>query len=386
MTHKNDSNIPDWILEEINQNGFDSVPKMIESLVNTAMKAQREEYLGAKQYERTERRIGHANGYKPKTVKTRNGELTFSIPQVREGGFYPSALEKGQRSEKALKLAIAEMYLLGVSTRKVSRIMKEIFEVEISAAAVSEAVEKLDKILEAWRNAPIEEIPYLYVDARYEKIREDGVVKDAAVLIAFGIQPNGRRRILGTSVSISEREEHWREFFESLVRRGLRGVQLIISDAHPGLNAARRAVFGGVSWQRCVFHLMQNAQAFVQRKDMQAEVNEDLRRIFNAPDRNTAETYLRQAVEKYARKARRLSEWMEENLPEGLTFFSFPVLHRRFLRTNNAAERLNREIRRRTRVVGIFPNTDSCLRLISAILMEISEEWECGRIYLNLKE
>jgi putative transposase len=216
-------------------------------------------------------------------------------------------------------------------------------------------------------------------------VREDGQVRHLAVLVAVGVNPDGKREILGVSVSLSEHEVHWRAFLESLKARGLGGVQLITSDDHAGLRAARLAVFGGIPWQRCQFHLQQNAQAYVPRKDMQAEVAEDIRTIFNAPDRTTAEAYLKKAVEKYRKTASRLAEWMAANIPEGLMIFSFPTAHRRLIRTTNGVERLHREVRRRARVVSIFPNPTSCLRLVSAVLAEISDEWLTGRTYITFQ-
>ena len=199
----------------------------------------------------------------------------------------------------------------------------------------------------------------------------------------MGVNPAGKREILGVSVSLSEHEVHWRTFLERLQQRGLGGVQLITSDDHAGLRAARLAVFGGIPWQRCQFHLQQNAQAYVPRKDMLSEVAADIRTIFDAPDRTTAESYLTKAVEKYSKSASRLSEWLANNIPEGLTVFAFPASLRRLLRTTNGVERLHREVRRRARVVSIVPNPASCLRLVSAILAEISEEWLTGRTYIN---
>ena len=215
-------------------------------------------------------------------------------------------------------------------------------------------------------------------------MRQDGQIRDAAVLIAVGVEPDGRRKVLGVSVSLGEQEVHWRVFMESLVQRGLRGVKLIISDDHAGLKAARQAVLGGLSWQRCQFHLQQNAQAYIPRQEMKAKVAEDIRTIFNAPYRSTAQRYLAETVKKYEKSASRLANWMEQNLPEGLTVFAFPAANRRLIRTTNGVERLNREIKRRTRVVGIFPKEAACLRLVSAVLMETSDEWEAGRVYLSL--
>ena len=275
------------------------------------------------------------------------------------------------------------MYVQGVSTRKVKAIVEQLCGSEVSSSTVSRAAAGLDENLQAWRNRPLGEMIYLFLDARYEKVRQDGQIRDAAILIAAGLDRFGKRHLLGVSVSLGEQEIHWRTFLQSLVTRGLCGTQLITSDDHAGLKAARMAVFGGVPWQRCQFHLQQNASAYVPRKEMRSEVATDIRTIFNAPDRPMAETYLKKTVEKYAKSASRLADWLETNIPEGLTVLAFPVKHQRRLRTSNLIERLNREIRRRTAVVSIFPNEMSCLRLISAVLMEYDEEWQIGRVYLS---
>ena len=361
------------------------IPQIIEQLMNVAMKAEREQYLRAGTYERKEEREGYANGYKPKTLQTRLGKLKLAVPQVREGGFYPEALEKGLRSERALLTICAEMYVNGVSTRKVSHVVERTFGCEISASQVSRATAELDEKLQEWRNSALGEVIYLYLDARYEKIRENGGIREAAVLIATGVLANGKRKVLGVSVSLSEQSQHWKAFLESLVRRGMRGVQLIISDDHSGLKAAREAILGGIPWQRCQFHLQQNAQAYVPKKSMQEDVARDIRTIFDAPDREKADTYLKDVIEKYAHSAPKLADWLESDLSEGLTVFSFPAAHRKRIRTNNGIERLNREILRRTKVVSIFPNEASCLRLISAILVETSDEWESGKTYLKME-
>lgn len=379
MTHQNNYTLVEKLSEELLADGMSSLPELLRIIINTAMQAERAQYLQAGAYERSEHRQGHANGYKPKTVKTRLGEVTFAIPQVREGGFYPSALEKGLRSERALTMTLAEMYVQGVSTRKVKAITEQLCGCEISATQVSRATAQLDSVLQEWRERPLGAIRYLFLDAHYEKVRECGQIRDAAVLIATGIDFEGHRQILGVSVSLSEQEVHWRDFLKSLKERGLEGVQLIISDDHPGLGAARRTVFGSIPWQRCQFHLQQNAGAYVPRQNMRTEVAADIRAIFNAADRKAAEEYLQAAIRKYAVSAPRLSAWLEENLPEGLTVFDFPLEHCRFIRTTNSLERVNREIHRRTKVVGVFPNESSCLRLISALLMEISEEWQTGK-------
>ena len=387
MTYPDHFTLPKELLAEITEQGIDYLPELIRILVNAAMQAERQQHLGAAPYQHSSERTGHANGYKPKTLTTRLGEITFDIPQVREGGFYPNALEKGLRSERALHLALAEMYVQGVSTRKVSAIIEQLCGTSVSSTQVSQAAARLDEVLEAWRNRPLGEIVYLYLDARYEKVRQDGQIRDAAVLLAVGVDLAGQRRILGVSLSLSEAEIHWRTFLQSLVSRGLSGVRLLISDDHAGLKAARRTVFGGVPWQRCQFHLQQNAGAYVPRQSLKAEVAADIRKIFTAPDHPTAEAYLAQAVQKYAKTASRLAEWLEKNIPEGLTVFAFPVTHQRRLRTTNMVERLNREIHRRTATVSIFPSEKSCLRLISALLMERDEAWQVfGRQYLSFRE
>ena len=385
MTYRQDFTLPAELMEQVAEQGLEILPELIRIVVNAAMQAERSEHLQAEPYQHTDERQGYANGYKPKTLHTRVGDITFAVPQVREGGFYPQALEKGLRSERALTLALAEMYVQGVSTRKVKAITEQLCGVSITSSAVSQAASQLDGELAKWRERPLGEYPFLFLDAYYEQVREDGHVCDLAVLSAVGVNPAGKREILGVSVSLSEHEAHWRAFLESLKQRGLGGIQLITSDNHGGLRAARKAVFGGIPWQRCQFHLQQNAQAYVPRKDMLTEVVADIRTIFDAPDRITADAYLAKAVEKYSKIASHLSEWMATNIPEGLTVFAFPAVFRKQLRTTNGLERLHREVRRRARVVSIFPNPASCLRLVSAILAEMSEEWLTGRTYINFE-
>jgi transposase-like protein len=375
-------------MEQIISDGLDSLPEMIRIIVNTAMQVERQRHRGVGPYERSAERKGHANGYKAKQVTTRVGKISFDVPQVRAGDFYPEALEKGLRSERALTLTLAEMYVAGVSTRKVAAITEQLCGCAVSSTQVSHAVKQLDPVLEQWRQRPLGTTVYLWLDARYEKVRIDGQVRDAAVLIATGVNRGGKRQVLGGgplgAVSLSEQEVHWRAFLQSLVARGLSGVQLIISDAHAGLKQARQAVFGGVPWQRCQFHLQQNAQAFVPRHELKADVAADIRAIFNAANRSEADALLARTIQKYDKSASKLATWLETNLQEGLTIFAFPPAHRRLIRTTNGLERLNQEIKRRTRVVGIFPNEAACLRLVSAIVMEVSDEWETAKAYLSL--
>src|SRR5512138_417132 len=385
MTYRQDFTLPAEIMEQVQAQGLEILPELIRIVINAAMQAERSEHLQVAPYQHSEERRDYANGYKAKTLRTRMGEITFAVPQVREGGFYPEALEKGLRSERALTLALAEMYVQGVSTRKVKAITEQLCGVNISSSAVSQAAMQMDAELAKWRERSLGEYPFLFLDAYYEQVREDGQVRSLAVLVAVGVNSTGKREILGVSVSLSEHEVHWRTFLESLKQRGLGGIQLVTSDDHAGLRAARLAVFGGIPWQRCQFHLQQNAQAYVPRKDLLTEVATDIRTIFDAPDRTTAETYLAKTVEKYSKSASRLSEWLAANIPEGLTVFAFPAAFRKQLRTTNGLERLHREVRRRARVVSIFPNPASCLRLVSAILAEMSEEWLTGRTYMNFE-
>lgn len=385
MTHHTQSNALDQIGELLAEQGFDGMTQVLTLLLNEVMKLERAQALGAGPYERSEGRLGHANGFKPKTVQTRIGPITLAVPQTRGIDFYPSALEKGVRSERALKLAIAEMYVQGVSTRKVAAITEQLCGTEISSAQVSRAAAALDAELKTWRERPLGEMPYLILDARYEKVRHGGSVVSCAVLVAIGIDAQGHRSILGTSVSLSEAEPHWREFLASLQDRGLHGVRMIASDAHAGLKEALRARFPAVPWQRCQFHLAQNAMAYVPKVAMRREVGASLRAVFDAPNRAEAERQLDLAVKTYRTTAPKLAEWMEANVPEGLTAFALPSSHRRRLRTTNMLERINREIKRRTRVATLFPNEASALRLVCAVLMEISEEWETNRKYVTME-
>lgn len=366
--------------------GFAGLADALTVLLNEVMKIERSHHLQAQLYERTDQRRGYANGYKPKTVRTRVGELALSVPQVRDGNFYPNALEKGLRSERALKVALAEMYVQGISTRKVAAITEEMCGFAVSSAMVSQAAAALDETLEAWRQRPLGAYRYVYLDARYEHVRHGGAVVDAAVLVAAGVrEADGKREILGVSVALSEQEVHWRHFLQDLKRRGLHGVQLLVSDAHEGLKAAKQAVFPAVPWQRCQTHLQRNAFKYVPRKALRGEVAADIRAIFQAPDRAEADRLLAKFIARYATCAPALSDWAEQALPEGLTVFNFDRRHRRRLRTTNLLERLHQEIKRRTRVATLFPNEASCLRLVTAVIMEISDEWVTNKTYLTLE-
>jgi transposase-like protein len=385
MTCENEDSAIAALLPLLTSGTEDRLRDALQLLVNAAMLLERQQHLRAAPHERSEARDGHANGFKDKAFQTRLGQLDLRVPQVRNSSepFYPQSLEKGLRSERALKVALAEMYVQGVSTRKVAHITEQLCGFDVSSAQVSRAAAQLDEQLKAWRERPLGETPYLILDARYEKVRQAGVVQSAAVLVAVGVSLDGKRQIIGVSVALSEQEAHWRAFLKSLVERGLCGVRLIVSDAHIGLGAARQAVFGSVPWQRCQFHLQQNAGAYVPKQEMKGQVAADLRAIFTASDRQAAETLLRATVARYQKSAPKLAAWLEENLWEGLTVFALPEAHRRLLRTTNGLERVNKEVKRRTRVASLFPSESSCLRLVSAVLMEISDEWESGKAYLT---
>lgn len=385
MTHPTQPELLNTVLQLFTSEGLEGFAEGIRLLVNEAMRLQRDEVLQARPYERTDTRQGYANGFKPKTVATRMAPITFSIPQVRDGvPFYPSALEKGVRSEQALKLALAEMYVQGVSTRKVTAVLEKLCGLEISSTQVSHCAAQLDQALADWRQRPLASCPYVLLDARYEKVRHAGQLLDCAVLIALGITPDGKRTILGVSVALSEAETHWRTFLLGLQQRGLTGVQLLVSDDHAGLGAARTAVFPAIPWQRCQFHLQKNAQTYVPRLDERLPVAAAIRSVFDSPDRASADRRLKEIVARYAVSAPKLAAWMEENLPQGLTIFNLPVAHQKRLRTTNGLERVNQELKRRTRVARMFPNEASLLRLISALLAEISDEWLSEKIYLNM--
>lgn len=383
-TRHNERTAVEEVMAIVLESGLDGMPRAIEILMNEAMKRERSAFLGAEPYQRDAARVGHANGLKPKHVESRMGGLDLRIPQVRglAEGFYPQSLERGLRSERALKLAIAEMYVQGVSTRKVAAITQALCGVDVSSTSVSRAAQLLDAELEAWRTRPLEGVRFLLFDARYEKVRHGGSVIDCAVLIASGVRLDGKRTILGVSVSLSETEVHWRTFMESLQSRGLHGVEMIVSDDHAGRHAARTARFSGVPWQRCQFHLQQNASAYVPRQEMKPEVARAIRSVFEAPDRHAADRRLVEVVTSYRDTAPRLADWAEANIPQGLTIFSLPPEYRRRLHTTNRFERLNREIKRRTRVATLFPNEASLLRLVTAILADVSDEWETERTYI----
>lgn len=370
------------------QNGLsDGLPTVAEMLLNAAMLLERAAFLQAAPYERGEQRLGHANGFKPRSHTTVIGKLNLLVPQTRSTPepFRSSLLESGSRVDRALKAAIAEMYLQGVSTRRVEAVVKELCGLDISSTQVSRLTAELDAEFEKWRSRPLPEIAFLILDATYIKVRLDGAVRDCAILTAIGIRrDNSKRLVLGVSAAVSEAEPHWRSFLSSLKERGIGIPDLVTSDAHEGLRAALRSTLNASPWQRCQFHLQHNAQAHAHSLSARRQIAADIRSIFDSPDRARADTRLAEVAASHRKTSPKLADWLEANIPEGLSIFLLPEPFRRRLRTSNMSESLNLRIKRRTRVAGLFPNEPSALRLVTSILIETSEEWETGRAYLPL--
>ena len=378
MAQLHSSSIDD-VMELLIKNGPDAMAEVFRRLLNFAMRIEREQFLGAGEYERGALRRGYGNGFKSKSIDTPAGTIALDVPKTRQHDgepFFPQALERGTRSNRAVMACIAEMYVKGVSTRDVHNVMTKLGLENLSSTQVSRANALLDQELAAWRERPLGEVRYLVVDARYEKVRQAGVVVDTAVLTAVGILPDGRRHVLGTSVALSEAEVHWRAFLESLVDRGMKGVRLIVSDDHSGLKAARKAVLPGIPWQRCQFHLAQNAIHHAPTVAIRQRIGAELRTAWNATKLSEAQQHLKQLVDEYRKPSPDLASWLENNVIQGLTVLAIPEEHRRKIRTTNGIERpVQQELKRRTRKVRIFPNTDALLRLASAILVEIDEKW-----------
>jgi putative transposase len=372
------------VLEEFARNGINELKESLERLFNQLMLAEREEVAGAAPYERTSERKGYCNGFKEKKLLTRSGELELRIPQTREIDFYPSCLAKGERVEQALKLALAEAYVQGVSTRRMKALTEELCGKEISSTQVSRFAQVLDEEVKKFQSRPLGRYRYLYLDADYQKIRHEGSVRSLAVLKAIGVNEDGIREVLGISCNLSEAEVHWRNFLEDLIKRGMHGIELTISDAHKGLREALKAIFPSVKWQRCLFHLSQNASAYAPVANMRKEVCGAVREIYQALDRQEAEMRLKKVVERFKNKASRFCDWLEEHFVEGLTFFDFPKEHWKKIRTVNVVERINQEEKRRTRIARLFPSVESCERLVVMIAMGIHEEWATGKKYMTL--
>ena len=352
-------------------------------------------FLQAEPYQRTTDRTGYRNGYKPRIVKTRVGRIELSVPQDREGRFHSGLFARFQRSEKALILALQEAYLQGVSTRKVTKITEALCGTSFSKSQISELCQDLDADIKAWRARPLEQAyPYLIIDATYLYIRSGGHVASEGVLIVTGISESGHRDILSLDVAHTETEATYTDLFKDLKKRGLKGVQLVISDHHEGLRNAIKRHFQGASWQHCQTHFHRNIKGITPPK-YQRQVADALKAcaemvlfsdVFNAPDLNTAKKRLSSMMDTYENILPKLVDKIDRDVAHCLTCFDFPQKHRKRIRTTNLLERLNREIKRRADVVQIFPNEQACERLIGALCMEWSEEWIAGRRYLDMTD
>ena len=364
-------------------------PEFLREVVRTALQrfleAEMTEHLGAAPHERSEGRRGHRNGYKPRQLKTRVGTLELAVPQDREGTFSSELFNRYQRSERALVTTLMEMYLEGVSTRKVKDVTETLCGTSFSKSTVSELVSSLDDDLAAWRERRLDDVayPYLVVDARYEHVRVGGQVVSQGVLVVKGVRDDGHREILAASVADSESEATYNELFESLKERGLHGVRLVTSDNHQGLRNAVQRHFQGAAWQRCQVHFMRNALGKVAKKHQRA-LSSDLKAVFAAPSKEWALDAARDVVERWSATHPAVARWIEEGIEATLACFSCPEGHRRRVRSTNGLERFNQELKRRTRVVRIFPNSAACLRLVTALCVEQSEEWLSGRRYLDM--
>lgn len=356
------------------------------TMIHSILEDEVERFLGAGHYERSGARRGHRNGFKPRTMQSCAGKLELEVPQVREKGFRTEIFDRWQRSERALAVAVQEMYVQGVSTRKVSAILEKMGGAEMSAATVSRCAQDLDEQVRAFRTRSLKDKrwPCLIVDARYEKVRnERGMVVSQAVLVIAGVGADGQREILGLWVGDSESEATWSEAFSDLKSRGLSGVHVVVSDAHLGIQAAVKKHFQGCMWQRCKVHWMREALKKVSWRDAK-ELMKDLRQIFANADRKQCLRVAAELSEKWRSRNPRLADWIAGSVEECLTVWDLPEVLRRRLNSTNLLERLMRELKRRSRVVSIFPNKASLIRLLGSVLIEINEKWSCEHgQYLN---
>ena len=385
MTRKKDSaNRLDWKALMAGQEDF--LRPLIQEVVEQVLEAEMDEALGAGKGERTASRLGYRSGYYGRTLVTRVGKLELRVPQDRQGRFRTEIFERYQRSEKALVGALTEMYVQGVSTRKVKAVTEQLCGHEFSASTVSRMNQSLDAELDKFARRRLEEAyPYLILDARYEKVREDGVIRSQAVLIAIGVDWEGRRNVLAVDLANRESLTSWREFALSLKQRGLTGVELVISDDHPGLRGAIREVFSEAVWQRCYVHFLRNALDHLPRK-ADDECMTELRWIYDRRTVEEARADLAAWLKKWGKRYQKLCDWVEANIEETLTLYRLPRQHHKNLESANLLERLNEEIKRRTLVVRIFPNVASCLRLVRALAVEMHENWIEATRYLNMED
>ena len=361
----------------------DRLRSLVQHMLQRVLEEELTAFLGAEVYERTTERRGYRNGAKPRTLKTRVGTIDLMVPKDREGRFQPSLFERYQRNEKALVLALVEMYVQGVSTRKVKAITEQLCDLTISRSQVSVLAKGLDEEIAAWRQRALETAyPYLVVDARYEKVRRGPRVVSEGVLLVVGISETGFREILGVWQAPTESEATWSEVFEDLKRRGLRGVQYVVSDDHQGLRSAINRHFQGAVWQRCQVHFIRNVLARVRKGD-RAGVLGLVRSITESPTRAAADEAVAAAVETLQETYPEVAALIEEAAEEILAVYDLPEAHRKRMRSTNMLERYNQELKRRTRVVRIFPNGASCLRLIGAMAIETNQDW-LARRYLRM--
>jgi len=361
----------------------DFLVPVVQEAVQTILEVEMEECLQAGKHERSADRLGYRSGYYRRRLITRVGTMVLRVPQDRAGHFSTQVFEQYQRSEKALVGALAQMYVQGVSTRKVAAITEEMCGHEFSASSISTITARLDEQLEEFSRRKLEvEFPYVIVDARYERVREGGVIVSRAILIALGIDWEGRRQVLAVEYANRESQSSWRDFLVQLRQRGLSGVQFVVSDDHPGLKAAIREVLPGVWWQRCYVHFLRNALDYLPRK-ADDDCLQELRWMYERRNVEEARRDLKGWVEKWAAKYPKLCGWVEANIEETWTFYRLPVAHHKHLKSTNLLERFNQEIKRRTLVVRIFPDEASCLRLVRAVAAEQHEEWMEGSRYLK---
>jgi len=361
----------------------DWLRETVRHLVQEVMEAEVRAQIGAGRYERAEERTAYRNGYRLRPWDTRLGTLALSIPKLRSGSYFPSFLEPRRRAEQALVSVVAEAYVQGVSTRKVEALVQALGIDALSKSEVSRLCAVLDEQVTAFRTRRLDAVyPYLWLDARYEHVREDGRVQSMAVIVAYGVRADGVRDVLGVDVGLSEDVALWRAFLQDLVARGVHGVRLVISDAHAGLKQAIAEVFVGASWQRCRVHFLRNVLARVP-KSAQAMVAATVRTIFQQTSRADAQTQLHQVIAAFEPRFPGVVRLLTEAEEEIITFYDFPSAHWRQLYSTNPLERLNKELKRRSAVVGIFPNRAAVLRLLGMVLAEQSDEWRVGRHYFS---
>ena len=372
-------------LQEIFGANKDGLKELLREVLQEVLEQEMTDAIGAEKGERSPGRVGYRSGYYGRSLVTRGGKLELRIPQDRQGQFSTQIFERYQRSEKALVSALAEMYIQGVSTRKVKTITEELCGHAFSASAISAVNKTLDESLERFAKRPLEETyPYLVLDARYEKVRQDGVIRSQAVQIAISINDEGRRQILAVELANRESQTSWKDFLLALKGRGLRGVEFVVSDDHPGLKRAIAEVLPEAVWQRCYVHFLRNALDHLPRKAVD-DCLQELRWLYDRRDLAEAQKDLTQWLERWGQKYPKLCEWVEENIGETLTFYQLPLQHHKHMKSTNMLERFNEEIKRRTRVVRIFPNEASCLRLIRALAAETHEDWLEANRYLNME-